>query len=87
MIPVTNVDREVDGLPLDFEASEEYAGMSPECRFAWSVYDAEKMHGLPLNVQVVGRRFEEEKVLAGMKVIEEVLKRKNVVFKSKKDML
>ena len=31
------------------------------------------MHGLPLAVQVVGGRFEEEKVLAGMRVIEKAL--------------
>jgi Asp-tRNA(Asn)/Glu-tRNA(Gln) amidotransferase A subunit family amidase len=31
------------------------------------------MHGLPVGVQVVGRRFEEEKVLQGMKIIENAL--------------
>lgn len=40
---------------------------------AYSVYDADKMHGLPLGVQVVGRRFEEEKVLQGMKIVEDAL--------------
>lgn len=33
------------------------------------------MHGLPLGVQVVGRRLEEEKVLEGMKIIEGLLKK------------
>lgn len=32
------------------------------------------MKGLPLGVQIVGRRMEEEKVLAGMKVVEGALK-------------
>jgi Asp-tRNA(Asn)/Glu-tRNA(Gln) amidotransferase A subunit family amidase len=30
---------------------------------AYSTYDADKMHGLPVGVQVAGRRLEEEKVL------------------------
>ena len=37
------------------------------------MYDAEKMHGLPVGVQVVGRRLEEEKVLEGMKIVEKAL--------------
>jgi Asp-tRNA(Asn)/Glu-tRNA(Gln) amidotransferase A subunit family amidase len=40
---------------------------------AYKHYDADKMHGLPVGVQVVGRRLEEEKVLAVMKRIEEAL--------------
>lgn len=31
------------------------------------------MHGHPVGLQVVGRRLEEEKVLAGMEVLEGVL--------------
>lgn len=31
------------------------------------------MHGLPVGVQVVGRRLEEEKVLAAMKRLEDAL--------------
>lgn len=36
-------------------------------------YDAEAMHGLPVAVQVVGRRLEEEKVLALMGRVERML--------------
>lgn len=43
-------------------------------------YNAEKMHGLPLGVQIVGRKMEEEKVLAGMKIVEQALKDHGVVF-------
>jgi len=32
------------------------------------------MHGLPVGVQVIGQRLEEEKVLEGMKTIENLLK-------------
>lgn len=40
---------------------------------AYSMYDAARMHGLPVGVQVVGRRLEEEKVLEGMKIVERLL--------------
>jgi Asp-tRNA(Asn)/Glu-tRNA(Gln) amidotransferase A subunit family amidase len=38
-------------------------------------YDAIKMEGLPVGVQVVGRRLEEEKVLACMGRCEDALKK------------
>lgn len=41
------------------------------------------MHGLPLGIQIVGRRFEEEKVLEGMKVAEDALRKKGIVFKGR----
>jgi Asp-tRNA(Asn)/Glu-tRNA(Gln) amidotransferase A subunit family amidase len=40
---------------------------------AYKLYDGTAMHGLPVGVQVVGRRLEEEKVLAVMKRIEDAL--------------
>jgi len=40
---------------------------------AYKLYDAEAMHGLPVGVQIVGRRLEEEKVLAVMKRLEDAL--------------
>jgi Asp-tRNA(Asn)/Glu-tRNA(Gln) amidotransferase A subunit family amidase len=32
------------------------------------------MNGLPVGVQVIGRRLQEEKVLEGMKIIERLLR-------------
>ena len=43
-------------------------------RDMYKLYDATKMHGLPVGVQVVGKRYEEEKVLEGMKLIEGLLR-------------
>lgn len=40
---------------------------------AYKFYDADKMHGLPVGVQIVGRRLEEEKVLAIMQRVENAL--------------
>jgi Asp-tRNA(Asn)/Glu-tRNA(Gln) amidotransferase A subunit family amidase len=40
---------------------------------AYKLYDAEAMHSLPVGIQVVGRRLEEEKVIAVMKRVEDAL--------------
>jgi Asp-tRNA(Asn)/Glu-tRNA(Gln) amidotransferase A subunit family amidase len=73
VLPVSFVDRETDALPKDFMKSTDYKNMGLISKGAYSVYDADEMHGLPLGVQVVGRRFEEEKVLQGMKIVEAAL--------------
>ena len=73
VLPVSFVDRESDALPKDFMNSAEYKNMGLIPKGAYSLYDAEAMHGLPLGVQVVGRRLEEERVLQGMKIVEDAL--------------
>ena len=67
------VDKTRDGYAPDFRSAEKYQGMNDVARAVHDLYDADAMHGMPLAVQVVGRRFEEEKVIAGMKVIEKAL--------------
>ena len=39
------------------------------------LYDADAMHGLPVAVQVVGQRLQEEKVLSYMDRVEEALEK------------
>lgn len=80
---MTHVDRDLDRLPTDFSSSEHFQSLSGVGKAAYGVYDAEKMHGLPLGVQVVGRRLEEEKVLEGMQVIETALRQQGSVFLNK----
>ncbi|KAJ7607058.1 amidase signature domain-containing protein [Roridomyces roridus] len=80
VLPVTFVDKARDALPAGFMQSAEYSGMNAVAKGVYSVYDAEKMHGLPLGVQVVGRRMEEEKVIGGMKIVESALKDAGKVF-------
>ncbi|KAG6875861.1 hypothetical protein C0992_002023 [Termitomyces sp. T32_za158] len=75
--PVTFVDKDLDRLPDDFKPT------SLTETLAYSVYDAEGMHGLPLGVQVVGRRLEEERVLEGMKIVQDALKQQDIVFVNK----
>ena len=42
---------------------------------AYKHYDAAAMHGLPVAVQVVGQRLQEEKVLAVMERVEAALEK------------
>lgn len=69
VLPVTHVDKTLDKLPAGFN----FKKLNGVAQGAYKFYDAEKMHGLPVGVQVVGRRLEEEKVLAIMGRVEEAL--------------
>lgn len=69
VMPVTHVDREQDQLPRTFDIG----ALNGIARGAYKLYDANDMHGLPVGIQVVGRRLEEEKVLAAMKRVEDAL--------------
>jgi len=73
VLPVTFVNTETDALPKDFQQSNEFKRMNAFGKGAYSIYDADAMHGLPVGVQVIGRRFEEERVLQAMKVVEHAL--------------
>lgn len=78
-MPVTTVSSSKDQLPPDFKQTV-YPTLNPVARANYDLYDPADMHGLPLGVQVVGRRLEEEKVLAGMRIIEKALKNNGDVF-------
>lgn len=69
IVPVTHVDPARDALP----ASVDVRRMNGVARGAYKHYDAAAMAGLPVAVQVVGRRLEEEKVLAIMQRLEDAL--------------
>lgn len=69
IVPVTKVDKSLDGLPRGFRLK----GLNGIARGAYMHYDAVRMHGLPVAVQVVGPRLMEERVLAGMEVLESAL--------------
>ncbi|KAK9447003.1 amidase signature domain-containing protein [Limtongia smithiae] len=62
LIPILKVDKEIDALPAGFSTK----GMNYIARGAYRNYDATKMAGLPVGVQIIGRRLEEEKVLKMM---------------------
>jgi len=69
IMPITHVDRQLDALPAGFSTK----GMNGVAKGAYMYYDADAMHGLPVAVQIVGQRLEEEKVLSIMSRIEGLL--------------
>ncbi|KAI0305276.1 amidase signature enzyme [Multifurca ochricompacta] len=74
VMPITRVDRKLDRLSPAFRPRNKVEAD------AYKGYDAEDMHGLPIGVQVVGRRLEEEKVLEGMKLIESLLRSEGIAY-------
>jgi Asp-tRNA(Asn)/Glu-tRNA(Gln) amidotransferase A subunit family amidase len=68
-MPITHVDKTLDQLPSTFSLKK----LNGVAYGAYKHYDATAMHGLPVGVQVVGQRLQEEKVLAIMKRIEDSL--------------
>ena len=71
VLPVTSVSAALDGLSSSFKAG--LNNLNAVAQGAYRNYDAVAMHGLPVGVQVVGCRLEEEKVMEGMKVLERLL--------------
>lgn len=67
-IPVTTVMKDLDVLPKDYLKNDLME------KVAYQYYDAEKMHGLPVGIQVIGGYREDEKTLAAMKVVDAALK-------------
>jgi Asp-tRNA(Asn)/Glu-tRNA(Gln) amidotransferase A subunit family amidase len=68
-MPILHVDKTLDQLPAGFKMSK----LNGIAQGAYKHYDADAMHGLPVAVQIVGQRLEEEKVLAIMERIEGLL--------------
>ena len=71
VVPVTKVDKILDQLPGTFQFSR----LNGVAKGAYTHYDAKQMHGLPVAVQIVGRRLEEEKVLTIMARVEDALEK------------
>lgn len=76
IVPVTRVDPKTDALPDDFVLGA--SGTSTILEKGMYVgptaaYDPVGMAGIPMGVQVVGKKWEDEKVLAMMKVVDEAL--------------
>ncbi|KAI9672383.1 MAG: hypothetical protein M1817_003405 [Caeruleum heppii] len=72
VLPITHVDRSLDGLPPTFD----FGALNGVAQGSYLHYDAEQMHGLPVGVQVVGQRLQEERVLAMMERIETALEKR-----------
>ena len=73
VLPGGLVDKNID--PAKTSASvAQYQPRNDLDKWNWELYDPELMQGLPVGLQVVGRRLEEEKVLSAAKVIEGVVR-------------
>ncbi|EKG22103.1 Amidase [Macrophomina phaseolina MS6] len=66
VLPGGAVDKTIDVKP-DYQARNELD------EWNWDLYDADAMDGMPVGVQIVGRKLEEEKVVGAAKVVEGVL--------------
>lgn len=74
VLPVSHVDAKKDALSGPYKKVLKQLGANNAVAYgAWKHYDAAKMAGLPTAVQVVGRRWQEEKVLGYMAAVEEAL--------------
>ncbi|KKK21618.1 acetamidase [Aspergillus rambellii] len=74
VLPISHVDPNKDSLAAPYRTVLKQLGANHAlARGAWMHYDARKMAGLPTAVQVVGRRWQEEKVLGYMAAVERAL--------------
>jgi amidase len=65
--PVDRVRAEVDVLP-------EYVPRNSLDEWNWNLYDAEQVDGYPVNLQIIGKKLHEEKVLGAATVVERLWK-------------
>lgn len=70
---MTHVDKILDADAAKPHKNLDLKKLNRVAQGALKHYDPVRMHGLPVGVQVIGRRLEEEKVLAVMKRIEDAL--------------
>ena len=67
--PVDQVRAGRDTLP-----EQPFTPRNPLDEWNWNLYDAERVDGYPVNLQIIGKKFEEEKVLGAATTIEKIWK-------------
>lgn len=70
VFPVHFVRKDVDLIT----GEEEYVPRNSIDEWNWNLYDPEEVDGYPVNLQIIGRKLEEERVLGAATVIEQVWK-------------
>ena len=76
VLPVTRVDSSKDAITPEWEKEAGHGSPFMEQGVYYGptkVYDPELAHGMPVCVQVVGKRWEDEKVIEMMKVVDTAL--------------
>lgn len=70
VFPAGKADRAKDAAP-----KADYVPRNEADAWNWARYDAERMDGHPVGLQIIARRFEEERVLGVAQVCEDLLKK------------
>lgn len=78
VIPAGEVSKELDGAAAAGMATYEPRNAIDE--WNWSVFDLDAMDGMPIGVQVVARRLQEEKALGAAKTIDSILRGVGTAF-------
>ncbi|KAF9736094.1 amidase [Paraphaeosphaeria minitans] len=81
VLPAGEVSKELDGTAVADMAAYEPRNALDE--WNWNLFDLDAMNGMPIGVQVVARRLQEEKVLGAAKVIDAILKGAGVVLQGR----
>lgn len=68
VIPVTTADKSIDLIDPNYTPLNDLDAKN------WAWYDPEAYDGAPVGLQIVGRKYEEEKVWAIAKILDEMLK-------------
>ncbi|KAK5064375.1 hypothetical protein LTR84_000208 [Exophiala bonariae] len=63
VFPVTKVDKDIDVRDTNYQP------ISDEDKERWEQYDPELEHGTPVGMQLVGRRFQEERIICLVELI------------------
>ncbi|KAF2026113.1 acetamidase [Setomelanomma holmii] len=72
VVPAGQVSKELDNEPTKDMGS--YQPRNALDEWNWNLFDAEAMDGMPMGVQIVARRLQEEKALGAAKVVDELLR-------------
>jgi Asp-tRNA(Asn)/Glu-tRNA(Gln) amidotransferase A subunit family amidase len=72
VIPAGRVSAVLDNEAV--AAMSSYKPRNPLDKWNWDLFDMDTMNDMPIGVQIVARRLQEEKVLGAAKAIDEILK-------------
>jgi len=72
-IPVTRVDAERDGITEGWRKEGGHGSYLMESGIYKGLYDVSKLKGMPVGIQVVTKKWEEEKLLGIMGVVDSEL--------------
>ena len=75
-LPVTRVDPTKDQVTDEWKAEDDHGSRILEQGIYEGqnrIYNPEASKGMPVNIQIAGKKWEEEKVLAVMKVVDDAL--------------